>query len=1234
MFFDTNISVPYRIYDSPQIESQLWKIFSKSPNSIKTKLDFTENLINSTPDKPTPLYQGPHNQELKEANSIMNEFILIAESVDIEINSELTNLENKFQTTHIDTDTSTNTNSGSDIDSDTNNDSGSDIDSDTDSDIGSNIDNDSGNDIDNDDDDSSQPESKSTKERNEIQNKNDDFNQLLSTGNKLRKKYVELGLYEVSETGQKAQVLPLPLEYSIPGYKPLEYSIPEYDASVVSSNGLSNLTEGTLDYTDEDFDKWFESTNAKEKYIYLWSLAFKNIINEDHESYDEIIKVQQDIQFALERELERIALIPDHEFIAPGDEDEDSITEEEEKMTKVEYIEYLKSHSNDVSYLDIFYNFDEPLESGIQVVVLEEMSRVLKSSRKINDPWYRQKYTIDKCVKHLESIYMKSVVRETIEDLNYTDIEFLSFEYYERLQRIAIQVLLNAQLNTFEILELIKFAKDLDYTNPRDSASFEAQGQILQKLANLRGINVDDLRVIEAPEDEEEDEEAKLAREKENKNRFEVEELAEITLLTKCLQQGYHSSKDQVRKIVQNQLYYDGHGEPIENNMENLQLISTICTKVYILIFLFIPLYLIAWLAPKYSESDETKKRRKETKVSPLAKTKKLSDVVGIDQILSDLEDLVKSFQFIDIFANTRRYQPKGFLFTGPPGTGKTLLAKALAGEANFSFFYASASYFKSSQKGRGLELLRTIFKHAQHEDKSIIFIDEVDILGQKRKLNPNSYLEYTGKKEDNLDLLTEFLTLLDGFIKRRNVLIIGSTNLPEQLDSALIRPGRFDRIYQFELPGFEIRQQLLKQYAEKFFPTNLSKPQWEFLSKRALGFNGADLAAITNESLLKVVREKKTTHTFETFKHGFDRITTFSQNIDPNDEFLKVRSAYYQAGIGIIQLYLQDCYLDVLELFPRRQNFRFTQKITRPAIEAIEVNQSFSTLEIKNQIWHSLAGFATDLFVFSSLKPSLFDLALSDFQTLESIINLKNATVLTNCLVRTHNTDRAFVVFDSLRPTNLHIARNRTSPYDLGEDPKTYNTLFENEQYYLNEGKEQFGTAVDANSEVQIVELKPGDEGFKSETDAPDEKLKLDPAFQAMLEFGIDPNTDYQKKLALFINNAIIDVNVEDKRILDQLYVGDTEDTIKRPLDFISRYTHKNNLLNNAKAIRERNLTLQLKLMKVVKTLILILQDHRDEIDLIAEILVRQKKISLVELEQKITIKYNFSEKLSNSEY
>ena len=226
----------------------------------------------------------------------------------------------------------------------------------------------------------------------------------------------------------------------------------------------------------------------------------------------------------------------------------------------------------------------------------------------------------------------------------------------------------------------------------------------------------------------------------------------------------------------------------------------------------------------------------------------RFSDVAGEDEAKESLQEIVDYLHSPQKYTEAGASMPKGILLVGPPGTGKTMLAKAVAGEAGVPFFSISGSEVVEMFVGMGASKVRDLFKQAKEKAPCIVFIDEIDAIGQKR----NSGGGYGGNDERE-QTLNQLLTEMDGFEENTGVIILAATNRPESLDPALTRPGRFDRRVPVELPDLAGREAILKVHAKKI--KTAEDVDFRTIARMAAGASGAELANIINEAALRAVR-------------------------------------------------------------------------------------------------------------------------------------------------------------------------------------------------------------------------------------------------------------------------------------------------------------------------------------------------------------------------------------------
>lgn len=333
-------------------------------------------------------------------------------------------------------------------------------------------------------------------------------------------------------------------------------------------------------------------------------------------------------------------------------------------------------------------------------------------------------------------------------------------------------------------------------------------------------------------------------------------------------------------------------------------------------------------------------------------------DVAGLEEIKEELQET------IDFINNSFKYKkmgakiPKGILFHGPPGTGKTLLAKAVAGETNSTFLYASGSEFVEKYVGVGAKRVRSLFERAKKEAPSIIFIDEIDAIGTKRNSESNNEKDQT---------LNQLLVELDGFNTNETVIVIGATNRLDLLDEALLRPGRFDRHIYVGNPNIKAREKILEVH------TN-NKPLDKALSikeiaKKTTGLSGAQLANIANEAAIIAVRKNKNIITTNEFDAAIERVLAGLEVKNPSI-LLREKNvvAFHEAGHALVSKVLNVDLVQKISIIPRGQALGYVMKFPE------EDRFLFTEKELCSRITGLLAGRAAEEFKFKEITTGAKD--------------------------------------------------------------------------------------------------------------------------------------------------------------------------------------------------------------------------------------------------------------------
>jgi len=274
-------------------------------------------------------------------------------------------------------------------------------------------------------------------------------------------------------------------------------------------------------------------------------------------------------------------------------------------------------------------------------------------------------------------------------------------------------------------------------------------------------------------------------------------------------------------------------------------------------------------------------------------------DVAGIQEAKEELQEVVTFLKLPERFTAVGARIPKGVLLVGPPGTGKTLLAKAIAGEAGVPFFSISGSEFVEMFVGVGASRVRDLFKKAKENAPCLIFIDEIDAVGRQRGAGIG------GGNDEREQTLNQLLTEMDGFEGNTGIIIIAATNRPDVLDSALLRPGRFDRQVIVDAPDLKGRVGILEVHArnKKLAP----EISIEAIARRTPGFTGADLANLLNEAAILTARRRKEAITMLEINDAVDRVVAGMEGTPLVDSKSKRLIAYHEVGHAIVGTVLKD---------------------------------------------------------------------------------------------------------------------------------------------------------------------------------------------------------------------------------------------------------------------------------------------------------------------------------------
>jgi|TARA_B110000116_G_scaffold265898_1_gene275763 cell division protease FtsH len=349
----------------------------------------------------------------------------------------------------------------------------------------------------------------------------------------------------------------------------------------------------------------------------------------------------------------------------------------------------------------------------------------------------------------------------------------------------------------------------------------------------------------------------------------------------------------------------------------------------------------------------------------------KFGDIAGIDEAKAEFEEIVSFLKQPDKYTVVGAKIPKGILLVGPPGTGKTLLAKAIANEADVPFFSVAGSEFVEMFIGIGAARVRDLFKKASENAPCIVFIDEIDAVGRERGAGVG------GGNDEREQTLNQLLTEMDGFKENKGVIVIGATNRADILDSALLRPGRFDRQVTVNLPDRLGRIGILKVHARnKPLSEDVSLVQ---LANRTPGFSGADLANLLNEAAILATRYKKDSITKNEVNEAADRIIGGIEGTPMEDTKNKRLIAYHEVGHAITGSVLKSHdEVEKITITPRGQAKGLTW------FTPDEDQSLLSRSELLARIITTLGGRAAEQVVFGD--PDVTTGASSDLQQVTSL--------------------------------------------------------------------------------------------------------------------------------------------------------------------------------------------------------------------------------------------------------
>ena len=344
----------------------------------------------------------------------------------------------------------------------------------------------------------------------------------------------------------------------------------------------------------------------------------------------------------------------------------------------------------------------------------------------------------------------------------------------------------------------------------------------------------------------------------------------------------------------------------------------------------------------------------------------KFDDVGGMDEVEVELKEIIEFLKNPEPFTHLGARLPKGVLLVGPPGTGKTLLAQATAGEASVPFFSLSGSDFVEMFVGVGAARVRDLFEQAKSKAPCLVFIDEIDAIGQSR-----ATIGAIQTNDEREQTLNQLLSEMDGFQANQGVVIMGATNRPDVLDRALLRPGRFDRQIQVTLPTEAGRLQILNIHT-RAVPLD---PQVDLsrLAQITPGFSGADLANLVNEAALLAVRRRSDFVSMADFDLAIERVVAGLQRKLPLKEEVKRRVAYHEGGHALVAQVLPHTHpVHKVSIIPTTKGaLGYTMQMPE------EDEYLVGAVELQEQMAVMMGGRAAELLIFHEASTG----AANDFE-------------------------------------------------------------------------------------------------------------------------------------------------------------------------------------------------------------------------------------------------------------